>query len=182
MSVADAARACYQPGGPSLAELEQRIRTDRADRTSGAPMSSPAEPALDLIQTDGSVIIPPTIAGDVLRALVRDLTARVRADGGEVAPGVRRLLYALHTAAQHAEHRTEIEHISDNGTAPNMTDTVATSTEVSVQEAAALLGCAAEYVRRLARHGAFTARRIGARTWAIDRAALDHYRHGRTAA
>ncbi|WP_406014361.1 hypothetical protein OG520_22320 [Streptomyces sp. NBC_00984] len=33
MSVADAARACYSPGGPSLAELEQRITADRAART-----------------------------------------------------------------------------------------------------------------------------------------------------
>ncbi|MFF4347848.1 hypothetical protein [Streptomyces sp. NPDC001530] len=33
MSVADAARACYTPGGPSLAELEQRIAADRAART-----------------------------------------------------------------------------------------------------------------------------------------------------
>jgi hypothetical protein len=33
MSVADAARACYQPGGPSLAELEYRICADRAART-----------------------------------------------------------------------------------------------------------------------------------------------------
>ncbi|MEU7419710.1 hypothetical protein [Streptomyces antibioticus] len=33
MSVADAARACYESGGPSLADLEQRIRDDRAART-----------------------------------------------------------------------------------------------------------------------------------------------------
>ncbi|MGC0427649.1 hypothetical protein RKD32_004004 [Streptomyces sp. SAI-195] len=33
MPVPDAARACYTPGGPSLAELEQRIRADRAART-----------------------------------------------------------------------------------------------------------------------------------------------------
>lgn len=33
MSPAAAARACYQPGGPSLAELERRIRADRAART-----------------------------------------------------------------------------------------------------------------------------------------------------
>ncbi|MFE0727063.1 hypothetical protein ACFW2X_02210 [Streptomyces antibioticus] len=32
MSIADAARACYRPGGPSLAELEQRIAADRAAR------------------------------------------------------------------------------------------------------------------------------------------------------
>jgi hypothetical protein len=35
MTVAAAARACYEPGGPSLAELEQRIRADRAARTPG---------------------------------------------------------------------------------------------------------------------------------------------------
>ncbi|MEV0912699.1 hypothetical protein AB0I93_00105 [Streptomyces sp. NPDC049967] len=33
MTVPEAARACYCPGGPSLAELEQRIRADRAART-----------------------------------------------------------------------------------------------------------------------------------------------------
>jgi hypothetical protein len=33
MSPAAAARACYQPGGPSLAELEARIKADRAART-----------------------------------------------------------------------------------------------------------------------------------------------------
>lgn len=32
MPPAQAARACYQPGGPSLADLEQRIRADRAER------------------------------------------------------------------------------------------------------------------------------------------------------
>lgn len=30
MSPADAARAAWTPGGPSVAELEQRIRADRA--------------------------------------------------------------------------------------------------------------------------------------------------------
>lgn len=138
----------------------------------------PDEPPLDLVRPDGSVVIPSAVAGDVLRALVRDLTARVRADGGEIGPGVRRLLYALHTAAQ----RADIEHGSDNGTAPPPSDNVSTGTEVSVPEAAALLGCTPEYVRRLARTGAITARRIGTRTWAIDRAALDNYRHGSTAA
>ncbi|MGW7706325.1 hypothetical protein [Streptomyces sp. NPDC054771] len=33
MTVPEAARACYCPGGPPLAELEQRIRDDRAART-----------------------------------------------------------------------------------------------------------------------------------------------------
>lgn len=128
------------------------------------------EGPLDLTLDDGSVVIPSAVASDVLRALVRDLTARVRADCGEVAPDVRRLLYALHTAAQ----RADIEQSSDNGTAPPHPATVG---EVSVDEAAALLECTPEYVRRLARRGTLTARRLGARAWAIDRTALDHYRH-----
>jgi hypothetical protein len=33
MTVADAARACYSPGGLPLAELERAIRADRAART-----------------------------------------------------------------------------------------------------------------------------------------------------
>lgn len=33
MSVEDAARACYVPGGPSLPELVRRITADRAART-----------------------------------------------------------------------------------------------------------------------------------------------------
>ncbi|MCP3769505.1 helix-turn-helix domain-containing protein [Streptomyces sp. MAR25Y5] len=140
--------------------------------------NSPDETHLGLIRPDGSVVIPPAVASDVLRALMRDLTVRVRADGGEVTPGVRRLLYALHTAAQRADN----EHGSGNGTAPVATVTVTTGTDVSVSEAAALLGCTAGYVRRLARHGAFQARRIGTRTWAIDRASLDTYRHGEHAA
>lgn len=141
---------------------------------------------LDVVRDDGSVVIPAAVAGDVLRALVRDMTARVRADGGEVPAGVRRLLYVPHTAAQRTEqqadeHRTTpvIEQGSDIGTAPQPTATVA---YVSVGEAAALLGCSTEYVRRLARAGIVRARRIGARAWAVDPAALDDYRHGRTSA
>ncbi|MFE5827534.1 helix-turn-helix domain-containing protein [Streptomyces erythrochromogenes] len=129
-----------------------------------------AEHPQDLTLDDGSVIIPSAVAGDVLRALVRDLTARVRADCGEVAPDVRRLLYALHTASQ----RPDIEHSSDIGTAPPPPATVS---EIAVDEAAALLECTPEYVRRLARSGTLTARRLGARAWAIDRTALDRYRH-----
>ncbi|MGW7706326.1 helix-turn-helix domain-containing protein [Streptomyces sp. NPDC054771] len=144
------------------------------------------EQPLGVALDDGSVVIPAAVAGDVLRALVRDMTARVRADGGEVPAGVRRLLYALHTAAQCNEQQAEehratstIERSSDIGTAPQPTATVS---YVSVEEAAALLGCSAGYVRRLARAGIVRARRIGARAWAVDRSALDDYRHGRTPA
>jgi excisionase family DNA binding protein len=136
-------------------------------------MSSPGSAPSDLIRPDGSVLIPAEVAGDVLRSLVRDLTARVRADGGEVGPVVRRVLYALHAAAQRPDHST-VEHSSDNGTSPG---TAATVEEVTASEAAALLGCTPGYVRRLVRNGTLTGRRRGARAWAIDRAALDTYRH-----
>lgn len=134
-----------------------------------------------LLRADGSVIVPASVAGDVLRALVRDLTARVRADGGEVAPGVRRLLYALHTAAQRAE-------AFDSVTAPFESaatgSTPRASGTVCVAEAAALMGCTPRHVRALIADGRLSAERVGARVWAIDADALDHYRHhrGETAA
>ncbi len=127
-----------------------------------------------LTRADGAVVVPPSVAGDVLRALVRDLTARVRADGGEITPGVRRLLYALHTAAQQTEleyDRRTAPHSADTGTAPHTPGTVA------VAEAAALMGCSPRHVRALIGAGRLPARRVGARVWGIDRDALDHYRH-----
>ncbi|MFK0297418.1 excisionase family DNA-binding protein [Streptomyces sp. NPDC090442] len=129
-----------------------------------------------LTRADGAVIVPAAVAGDVLRALVRDLTARVRADGGEVTPGVRRLLYALHTAAQHAEMFDSVTAPFDSsatGTPPR------TSGTVSVAEAAALMGCTTRHVRALIAAGRLPAERVGARVWAIDTDALHHYRHHR---
>lgn len=139
-------------------------------------MSRPAAEAERLTRPDGSVIVPPTVAGEVLRALVRDLTARVRADGGEVAPGVRRLLYALHMAAQRADAFDSVTAPFDSsatGTVPRVSGTV------SVAEAAALMGCSTRHVRALIASGRLRAERVGARVWAIDASALDHYRHDR---
>lgn len=134
------------------------------------------EGARRLLRTDGSVIVPAMIAGDVLRALVRDLTARVRADGGEVAPGVRRLLYALHAAAQHADTFD----FARASSASAATGTVlAPSGTVAVAEAAALMGCSPRHIRALIANGRLPAERVGARVWAIDAAALNDYRHHR---
>lgn len=129
---------------------------------------------------EGAVVVPRALASTTFAALVLYLRDRVQAGGGALTPDARALLRDLHRAAEGTEPGAAIEHSSDNGTAPPPPDSVATAMEVSVGEAAALLGCTAEYVRRLARDGAFTARRIGARTWAIDRASLDAYRHGET--
>ncbi|MFF3897920.1 helix-turn-helix domain-containing protein [Streptomyces sp. NPDC001812] len=125
-----------------------------------------------------AVVVPASLAPTVFNAVVLYLGDRVRTGGGALTPDARTLLRDLHRAAEGA--RTELS--SDNGTPPPPTATVATGSEVSVMEAAALLGCTPEYARRLARAGAFQARRIGARTWAIDRTSLDTYRHGEHAA
>ena len=125
------------------------------------------------LRPDGSVVIPGDVAGEVLRALVRDLTARVRADGGEVSPSVRRVLYALHDATQRAE---QPEPGSDNGTPAVLPATV----ELTAHQAALLLECSPEYARRLARSGRVHARRAGP-AWLIDSASLDAYRKGRAA-
>ena len=139
-------------------------------------MRSPPRPdpaAGRLLSPDGSVTIPPSIAREVLRALLRDLTARVRADGGEVSPGVRRLLLALHTAA---EQRTPAPAGSVPGTPLPSPGTV----EIVTGEAAALLGCSSEFVRRLCRTGRLRARR-DRWEWRIDACSLDDYRHGEQA-
>ncbi|WP_371588272.1 helix-turn-helix domain-containing protein [Streptomyces virginiae] len=122
-----------------------------------------------LLRPDGSVVIPAAAAHEVLRALVRDLTARARADGGEVSPGARRLLYALHEAANRAEREAS----SAAGTPTPGSGTV----ELTAEQAALLLGCSTEYVRRLARTGRVLARRAGP-AWLIDPASLDAYRKG----
>lgn len=155
--------------------------TSNDEATSGYAIRRfrPVERPLEL--DDGSVVVPAALAGDVLRTLMVGLTARVRADGGELGPDVRRLLYALHDAEQRAAEPFESDTApidSASGTVLAGADTVGSA--VSVQEAAALLGCSTGYVRRLARTGTLAARRIGARAWAIDRATLDDYRHGGT--
>ncbi|MEU2596971.1 helix-turn-helix domain-containing protein [Streptomyces hirsutus] len=126
---------------------------------------------------EGHVVVPRALAPTVFNAVVLYLDNRVRSSRGAITPDARALLRELHRAAEGAP-----EHSSDNGTPSPSIATVATGSEVSVMEAAALLGCTPDYARRLARSGAFQARRIGARTWAIDRTSLDTYRHGGTAA
>jgi excisionase family DNA binding protein len=127
---------------------------------------------LDLIRPDGSVIVPAGVAGEVLRSLVRDLTARVRTDGGEVSPTVRGLLNALHAAAERVDTAT-----TGPSSDPGTTTIQRANVEIGTGDAAALLECSTEYVRRLARSGRIQARRLGA-AWLIDSASLDAYRTG----
>jgi excisionase family DNA binding protein len=116
-----------------------------------------------LVREDGSVVVPPALAGEVLRCLLRDLSSRVRADGGELSAGVRELLWGLHAAATEAEQQTS----SVSGTL----EAAAARVEIGISDAAQRLGCSPEYARRLARRGRLSARRVG-RTWLVDAAAL----------
>lgn len=112
---------------------------------------------------DGSVLVPAALAGAVRRILVRDLAQRIRTDGGAPTAEVRRVLYALgraearYEAAQHHQG-------SEQGTSSGEADRV----EISTREAADLMGCSAEYVRRLCRTGRLAGRRLGPRTWAVS--------------
>jgi excisionase family DNA binding protein len=135
------------------------------------------EPGRTLLRGDGSVIVPPTVAGEVARILFAHLDARARADGGELSTAARRLLVELQAAAQHTDHSP----VFDSVTAPF--DSAATGSptapagSVSTAEAAALMGCSPRWIRELCESGRLPAERVGARVWRIDRAALDHYRH-----
>lgn len=125
--------------------------------------------ARHLVRADGSVLVPAGLAGEVLRMLVRDINTQIRANGGQPSPAARRLLWALHDAAVRADEAPRFA----AETPPEGSATV----EIGASEAAELLGCTPQYVRRLARTGRITARRCGP-LWLISRASLDAYRHG----
>lgn len=113
----------------------------------------------NLLQADGSVLIPASVAGDVIRFIVLGLTDRVRTDGGEVSTSARRVLWALHEAAQR----------QDEAGFPDETPPPAQVTvEMTACEVAAVMGCSPQYVRRLCASGVLRARRAG-RQWMITR-------------
>jgi excisionase family DNA binding protein len=136
-------------------------------------MTTPPDPGIArLLRPDGSVMVPPSVAGEVLRALVRDLTARARADGGELSTEARRVLHALHAAAVRGDHT---EPSSSGGTSDQSPATV----ELTAAEAAFAMRCSPSYARRLARSGRVRARRAGP-VWLFDSESLDAYRTGST--
>lgn len=121
---------------------------------------------------DGSVIVPPYLAGPVRRILMRDLAQHIRADGGAPTAAVRELLYALARAEHHHDQ-------AGDRFATETAPATPVRVEISTDDAAALLECSAQHVRRLCRSRRLMARRAGRRAWLIDAADLDRYRHGR---
>ncbi|MEV1054995.1 excisionase family DNA-binding protein [Streptomyces sp. NPDC059017] len=124
---------------------------------------------------DGSVIVPPALASEVVRILSGHLDSRVRTDGGELSVEARRLLVALQAGAEHAT--TEPARPAATGSPTADSGTV----EVTVTEAVALMECSPRWIRSLIEDGRLTARRVGERLWLVDRGALDHYRQGGSA-
>lgn len=116
-----------------------------------------------LVREDGSVVVPPALAGELLRRLLRDVTAEVHANGGVPSLACRELMWGLHTAALAEEKAAG----SGDGTPVGPVGSV----EIGTTEAAQVLGCSAEYARRLAREGRLPARRVG-RQWLIREAAI----------
>lgn len=125
--------------------------------------------AAGLVRADGSVVVPPALAGEVLRRLLRDLTSDVQANGGRLAPSVYSLLWALRDA-QDADEKGRRTVSTPAGSAPGTPVSGAPIVEISTAEAARLMGCSGSYVRRLARSGRVPARRLGAQ-WLITPAA-----------
>ena len=156
---------------PSATDPVRGARSAVRSAGRGVPVALGRPELPFLFQEDGSVVIPASIAREVLRALVRDLTERVRVDGGEVSPAVRGVLYALRTASDQPPGPSGC--FADETPA----DLGVSVREVTAEQAAELLGCSVQYARRLASSGRVTARRAGP-AWLIDRASLDAFRAG----
>ncbi|MGW6462583.1 helix-turn-helix domain-containing protein [Streptomyces rubiginosohelvolus] len=125
--------------------------------------SDVGEAARRLLREDGSVVVPPELADGVLRVLLRDVGARLKADRGAVPLSTSSLLWALALAAEQAEE--------GEGSACGTPAERPVSVEISTAEAARELGCSEGYVRRLARAGRLRGRKVGP-VWLVAEAAI----------
>ncbi|MFJ9217878.1 helix-turn-helix domain-containing protein [Streptomyces sp. NPDC102383] len=117
-------------------------------------------------EAGAQVVVPRGAEAGVFTAVMRYVSDRAR-DGGALTPDMRAFLAALNRAASCAPE-----------TPTPAPATVVTSRVLGVAEAAELLGCSRQYVRRLCQAGQLPATRITG-GWVIEAAALDDYRHGR---
>jgi len=118
----------------------------------------------------GHVTVPDALVPGVLAALTRDLTSRVRANGGMPSVEYTRFLTELYAASERVTDRPS----SGVGTMPAETVTV---DSLTVAEAARRLECSTRWVRTLARRERIAARRAGG-VWLIDPVSLDRYARG----
>jgi excisionase family DNA binding protein len=119
---------------------------------------------VSLRQPDGSVVIPPRLAGEVLAALIRDLAARARAGNGRPSKAALELLYALNDA-------------ETSGPGSAAAETRMLAVEITAEQAAQVMGCSTRWIRQLAEQGRISGRRVG-HLWLLDPASVDRYRKG----
>lgn len=111
----------------------------------------PSSELAGLLQPDGSVIVPPAIAREVLRTLVFAITERVRSTGGQPSAATRRLLAALDVAAErHKQQPEAAEHQEQHSPASEV---------CTVREAADRMGCSPQWIRHLLTQGRLSGRR-----------------------
>ncbi|MFI6123248.1 helix-turn-helix domain-containing protein [Streptomyces sp. NPDC051064] len=116
-----------------------------------------------LVREDGTVVIPAALAGEVLRRLLRDVTAEISAAKGQPSTACRELLWGLHLAAKQAEKA--------DGSTRGTPEAGSAKVEISTSEAAHRLGCSESYARRLARTGRLRGRKVGP-VWLVAEAAI----------
>jgi hypothetical protein len=114
------------------------------------------------------VQVPPELAGVVLRALLRDLAERVRADGGTPSATARAFLAELHAATACRTQAVAPDlHVADDGHDPDAPAMLDVTGMLVVSQVAAASGYSCRTLRRWAANGRVAAIRAG-RTWLID--------------
>lgn len=107
----------------------------------------------------GPVMVPPGLAGPLLRVLMRALAREAREDGGLVPPGIAGFLADLAAA--------ERGPVADDGNTDEAPDTIEGSGWSTVAQLAAYSGHPPRTLRHWAAAGRVRAHRVG-RTWLID--------------
>ncbi|MFC5748907.1 helix-turn-helix domain-containing protein [Actinomadura rugatobispora] len=107
-----------------------------------------------------AVVVPPGLAGPLLRVLVRALAREVREDGGMIPPGLAPFLSELAAVADRPP-------VADNGNRGEAAEMIDGAGWVTVAQLAADSGHPARTLRHWASTGRLQARRV-ARTWLID--------------
>ncbi|WP_188672177.1 helix-turn-helix domain-containing protein [Subtercola lobariae] len=130
-----------------------------------------------LLRPDGSVVVPPRLAGWLVRVAVADLNGmRQSGRGGGLQNDVILLLEALQKATDFAE--------SDDGSPSGTPDERANRLDIepiswlTVNEVADAYGCTARAVRKQISSGRLIASKAG-RDWRISSTDFDSYRFTR---
>jgi hypothetical protein len=113
---------------------------------------------------DGSIVVPPHLAREVLRLLTLGLTEQAQRDGLPVSEVGRRLLWDLAAAADQHDEAASFEDETSQ-LAP-----VSLGAVVDIGTVAERMGCSQQYARRLASLGRLDARKVGGR-WIVQEGA-----------